>query len=373
MPSDLPQEVVDQVVDHLWDDIPTLLACSQSCCALFPATRVHLFSTIRLGDSGQYRRFQQLLQTSPYIARLVRKLTVSGSLVDDPDAWVGQIPSLLEQLVMVDELELTKLYWEVLQSRTNSLTRFAALKRLVFSDVSFATPAQIQTLLGAIPNVAELRVQNVTCGPVDTPLTYPILTTLPTSLHHLLLDSGNCHEVIVDSLLSAGCVSDLCTLSVRWADPWKDERQTEYLSDILPACGASLEQLCIELPQLMSPADVWHMGLNLEHNANLRALRVDGLVLPKSCAWAVEILSHICSPHLETIDFSMYVSYFTDIYSMEWARLDSILAKDLFRGVAVTFHVRLQGGCGTASNAAMVLNSFLPELKERGKLTVSSF
>jgi hypothetical protein len=44
----IPQELVDHILDHLFDDIPALLSCALVCRAWLPTCRLHLFSNVSL-------------------------------------------------------------------------------------------------------------------------------------------------------------------------------------------------------------------------------------------------------------------------------------------------------------------------------------
>lgn len=46
--SYVPQELVDMVIDNLWDDVDSLAQCSLVCRAWVPSTHLHLFRSITL-------------------------------------------------------------------------------------------------------------------------------------------------------------------------------------------------------------------------------------------------------------------------------------------------------------------------------------
>lgn len=48
MSSALPQEIIDQIIDYNYDDIPALQAASLASHSFLPSCRVHLFSEVVL-------------------------------------------------------------------------------------------------------------------------------------------------------------------------------------------------------------------------------------------------------------------------------------------------------------------------------------
>ncbi|KAF9263749.1 hypothetical protein L218DRAFT_987391 [Marasmius fiardii PR-910] len=99
--SMLPQELVDQIIDHLHNDISSLKSCTLVCRAWLPTSRLHLFSKIRLDiprtllDEHHHvstkrnveslvhkpcQRLHSLLKQNPGIIPHIHELTlVSGS------------------------------------------------------------------------------------------------------------------------------------------------------------------------------------------------------------------------------------------------------------------------------------------------------
>ncbi|KAF8959141.1 hypothetical protein BDZ97DRAFT_1412821 [Flammula alnicola] len=57
-----PQEIMDQFIDHLYDDRRTLKKCALVCRAWVPSSRYHLFSVINILHDSDYQRFDDLIQ-----------------------------------------------------------------------------------------------------------------------------------------------------------------------------------------------------------------------------------------------------------------------------------------------------------------------
>ncbi|OCH96235.1 hypothetical protein OBBRIDRAFT_718887, partial [Obba rivulosa] len=69
----LPPDIVDNTIAFLYDDPSSLKACSLTCRAWLPTTRIHLFSFVDLSDN-KFSRFQRILQQSPRLGRFVKAL-----------------------------------------------------------------------------------------------------------------------------------------------------------------------------------------------------------------------------------------------------------------------------------------------------------
>ncbi|KAF8480618.1 hypothetical protein JB92DRAFT_2611097, partial [Gautieria morchelliformis] len=76
----LPGELIDQVIDHLHDDSPSLRACCLTCRAWAPSARFHIFHDIVLSEAERADALAVHLETSPHISPLVRSLTINGHL-----------------------------------------------------------------------------------------------------------------------------------------------------------------------------------------------------------------------------------------------------------------------------------------------------
>ncbi|KAK0439617.1 hypothetical protein EV421DRAFT_1905905 [Armillaria borealis] len=79
--SELPQELVDDVVDRLHDDPKALKVCSLVCHAFCARSRRHIFRTVSLVNEKRCIDFCDLCQKSLYISRSVAILHVSTNSV----------------------------------------------------------------------------------------------------------------------------------------------------------------------------------------------------------------------------------------------------------------------------------------------------
>ncbi|KAF8509131.1 hypothetical protein JB92DRAFT_2814372 [Gautieria morchelliformis] len=139
----LPGELIDQVIDHLHDDSPSLRACCITCRAWAPSARFHIFHDIVLSDAERADALAVHLETSPHISPLVRSLTINGHL--DPahkrldyylDAVIPAIAPKLTRLktLRVKRVTLAKQDPKVLSELIHN---FSTLQELHISSITF--------------------------------------------------------------------------------------------------------------------------------------------------------------------------------------------------------------------------------------------
>ncbi|KAF8217639.1 hypothetical protein K438DRAFT_2006701 [Mycena galopus ATCC 62051] len=96
----LPQELVDIIVDNIYDDIPSLMYCSMAARTFVNRTRTHLFKKIQINPPGDppfssCQKFYQLLSSSPHIAPLVEDLCIVTVFSATPgSSWIMADPTL---------------------------------------------------------------------------------------------------------------------------------------------------------------------------------------------------------------------------------------------------------------------------------------
>ncbi|KAI0351623.1 hypothetical protein OH77DRAFT_916301 [Trametes cingulata] len=69
----LPLELLEQIVDHLYDDFPTLRSCALVCRALVPSVRHYLFHTILI-HAKNFVDYVHLFVKNPHLTEHVRDL-----------------------------------------------------------------------------------------------------------------------------------------------------------------------------------------------------------------------------------------------------------------------------------------------------------
>lgn len=151
--SRLPQELVDHIIDHLYDDPPTLRTCAAVCSQWLPPSRVHLFSKVHLDlgpQDGSCERLLVVFDAAPQLVPCVKELRIvadcsqSQDLEDAiPDSTAIFLPILLKTFTHVRRLELTA-------SEAFSPASWATLPQPIRQSFEslFQTPSLVYVRLG---------------------------------------------------------------------------------------------------------------------------------------------------------------------------------------------------------------------------------
>lgn len=173
--SDLPPELCDQILDHLWDDRAALEACSLTCRAWLATTRIHLFHSICLRDLRQCTRLERMLKgTLPTIVDVthyIRGLTLmqreargGDRALPECKPWLGYrlLPSF-RRLSSVECLQLRN--WSSVAALQDGVvddlpTFFPNVKMLTLHLVDFRNPEHILPLLNAYPKLSNVHISD---------------------------------------------------------------------------------------------------------------------------------------------------------------------------------------------------------------------
>lgn len=188
-PTPLPQELIDQIIDHLHDDPPALSSCSLVCNAWLPASRHHFFAKITLKAMApnvptscpqeRCKRLYWLLIRSPKIIPNVRELEVyEGSPYHSPHpdtrstTWVTTertLPPLLKLLTHLERLDFsatTTFYWKTLpptfQHAIHAVLSLPSLTYVRFHSWSFSNFASLASLLSHCHTLKGLALSSTT-------------------------------------------------------------------------------------------------------------------------------------------------------------------------------------------------------------------
>ena len=265
----LPPELFDETLDHLWDDTKTLQACSQVCRSWAPTTRLHLFRTVRLSSEASCIQFAALLESSPAIARCVRKLTVSAQYSGvgtdnrglEDDRWVNASAGIARTLGVhgrVNTIALSRLQWTSLAKDTRDAYKavFGGVKTLLLFEVRFHASGDVLEFLDAFPDLEELYFHAVSwdhdsAAPAGQVSAADWLEQAQSQesdrkmhLSYLFLDPRSSPTLVTEWILSHPSEQKLRTIQLCW----RELDNTKALGDLLQASGSSLERLQIEFP-----------------------------------------------------------------------------------------------------------------------------
>ncbi|KAI0748638.1 hypothetical protein C8Q80DRAFT_1172914 [Daedaleopsis nitida] len=390
MPSSIPipPELCDQTIDHLWDDLEALRACSLACKDWLPSSRFHLFRNVRLRHADDMTRFRALLTSNPTIAHCVRKLSLSadydGATPDgtarEDDAWVNGAAELFPLLDQVTTLALARVRWHALNEETRRA--FAgvskSVRQLFLFEVSFDASRDVIAFLSAFPALHELYFQAVSWK-TDSPSPFEngsdaLLDAGRMQLSYLFLDPKSSPTLVTEWLLQHPYDHQLQTIQLCW----RELENTQSVGDLLQASGSSLESLHVEFPAGVSEDAVLQNHLSLAHNTGLRALHFGGLdvrasqefVSHRLFPWVTTMLSQVRSRELQEVSFALEIASVQDLLALEWVRIDSDLSREEFHGLTVMFYVSCDND-GMEKEVRREIFDRLDGFQKRGTLCIS--
>ena len=86
--AQIPQEIIDNIADELWDDADALDSCAIVCRSFLIPSRRNLFSDIYLNSVERLERLHRLLVSKPDLANYIRELTFVASFVSAEDKYL---------------------------------------------------------------------------------------------------------------------------------------------------------------------------------------------------------------------------------------------------------------------------------------------
>ena len=254
MASTLPQELFDQTIDHLWNDIPSLTACTLAGRACLTSARTHLFHEQRILGAKGFSRFEAFIENCSAVAPYIRKLSVTEpSCTTRDQGWFDRVLALVPHLTRLATFELVGLQYVSLQRcDAAALAAFARLEHLVLADVYFDRFADVHALLAAAHNARSICFYRVGWAAAPSSTSTPAHeapgTPLPTPLRlqRLVVDSWAASAMLREWLLPCAALGEvgIRSLMIRW----RERDAVDVLNALFRACGAALEHLFVELP-----------------------------------------------------------------------------------------------------------------------------
>ncbi|KAF8580214.1 hypothetical protein K439DRAFT_318939 [Ramaria rubella] len=163
----LPQELVDNIIDHLWDDLPSLQTCSLTCRSWVESAQYHIFhhveAQITIGDP-----FWALLESSPHIAQYVKTLAIyqrpnSPAMHSPPDGIDTVVQRLLPLaaniLWRVEDLRISHISISPLAAKAHATVfrTCLSMRTLTISNATFRRFEDIIRMIITNPQVEILE------------------------------------------------------------------------------------------------------------------------------------------------------------------------------------------------------------------------
>ncbi|TFK22216.1 hypothetical protein FA15DRAFT_657705 [Coprinopsis marcescibilis] len=352
----LPQELVDHVIDHLYNDFSTLKSCSSVSKAWSPTSRYHLFTKVSLkaGSSGhgvtsfpsaRCQRLLSVIESSPEIGGYIRELDICEGSPFHPThpeihatTWITSEPALLtifKHLKNLRHLEISAastLYWKTLPAAfQNGLCSFLATSKhltyLKLHSWCFPNFTSLAILLSHCRHLKGFSLSSTMVGEDDG-----------FAEHRLgcVIEEGESCDVIQSAKLD---VLTLDFVTFGYLEYWLfgetpmvdvsslRELRVSHFSDstviekLLLAVGNSLEHLHLK-------PGLWRVRpLDLTRTTNLRSVRLTLEEPDTAMDWALTLLSCIkstaSSSTIERIALEFFVGA-KDIVG--WSYLDTLLS-----------------------------------------------
>ncbi|KAK6984082.1 hypothetical protein R3P38DRAFT_374993 [Favolaschia claudopus] len=247
MPSPLPPELWQPILDHLHDDTTALCTTSLICRAWLHITRHHLFSTITLTPKRLLRSVQlNSLLASPHttIPTAVRSLKLPGALV------LGTVPrgthtasaGLITGYTPLDLRSVAPRLADLQNVREISLTDvpttlLATLPNLERLNLSNVASTSISRALRLLPRLRHLELENVSFTPiVFSAAQDPGPAAFPTAVETVVIRRSNLKLLPQQLAIWSSNVAVLAIDRIY-------ARELPYLEQYLVAISSTLREL----------------------------------------------------------------------------------------------------------------------------------
>lgn len=362
--STFPLELYEHIMDHLWDDVRTLTACTLVCRAWVPTCRHHLFHTVTLNSVKDCARLNKLIEagqsSSSAAVHYFRTLSI---VYDDKVAteWVNDwVPRLLPHLDGVEHLKAVLYDWsQTFRDTRQVIYTFSSRITSLQLDASyFDHPNDFFALLVACPLLTALRLSGIHCRRDSGAPTQSLATRriILTELHLKEMQSYFAY-LLVHWLFAA--FADLTLNCLVWEDPMPvfgetvkvEARDTSVplLTKVLQAIPYNcLRHLDLSFFNNYNP-DVGQLDLSSFSQLETLAIyhsSVGDVEETYPCPWIPHVLSRLTSMRLCLLSFQFDLVPDAEenlaLDFLDWAHLDEVIASlcSTRQGVRVAFHFK---------------------------------
>ncbi|KAF8530776.1 hypothetical protein JB92DRAFT_3105997 [Gautieria morchelliformis] len=320
----LPGELIDQVIDHLHDDLPSLRACCLTCRAWVPSARFHIFYNIVLSAKRAHafarvrrmRRAAGLLKPSPHISLLVRSLTIDGGprgtfdrRLDYLDAHPNVLSALISNFSALQELRISSVTFNGFRDLAALIVAHPFLECLDLTFVSWKSETAASRWENVFQEYPDLR-SRLRCIKLD----YISLSMIDwmSSYYHVL---------------PAHTVTRSPNIFIR---------DIPRMARLFKLIGSSLEHLTFHVYECkLESREETNMDL-LSYNRGLRSLTFNKLRLSpygETYAWLPVLLSQVKSTYIEEISFVLIWHKINLLERVNLKLVQEIITKPVFNGL----------------------------------------
>lgn len=260
MTDNIPVEVWERVIDHLWGFPTTLHACAQVSRAWHPRSLFHLFGTARLTNCARTYGFLHTLDAHPVLRPRVHSVDIWGSNGpdspddDNSDVRHPPIPHLatfaaaaVRRLPAVRSLDIWRADWCEPGARARVLTHlsaFTSVMELNLFRIAFPNLPTLGRLIAAFPRLSTLFTEDIT---FRTPIyERTAFHAPPSTLRRVCLDGVTVPQIIDFFIDPAEVLRSVATVTVGWYQPLQiPELKDRRIKEMLHACRDALESFAI--------------------------------------------------------------------------------------------------------------------------------
>ncbi|PCH36380.1 hypothetical protein WOLCODRAFT_166882 [Wolfiporia cocos MD-104 SS10] len=384
----LPPEITDFIIDFLHDDTRTLKACSLVCHSWLPATRYHLFDSVRIRSTEDCLRFRRLLdrplpRSWVDIAYHIRQLVFHDFPFQFLD--LAKVQHSFSKLREVRSLYFR--FWmeaEVPEGLIRCLaTALPQVTELHFQECFFVYQAQLLRMICAFPNLKQLRIDDSKIFS-EHGVVYTSERLVPaTARLRLSEDPEKAEESVIclealslmDTpyaptvaawLVQAPFQLRLKEFRLRWLG---GHQYYEIVSDLLERIGDEVEELEIGFFDVDNSAQgPLYSGLRTLRLPKLKILEIEPLYMDVTRpdfghAWLPILLNqvYVTATELEEIAFrTLPATDGNDLAVLPWTAIDQALVKmgHKFPGLTVLFmcNLKTQVAPSEEDMAAVIMN-----------------
>ncbi|EKM50201.1 uncharacterized protein PHACADRAFT_213950 [Phanerochaete carnosa HHB-10118-sp] len=332
----LPAEIVARIVDELRDHSKALAQCALTNHSWLSYARKVLYHTVTLSSEKRAQHFCSLIHKNLEITNCVRvlKFNVYSYYMSQKQytsqglqGWVPSTAALLaSRLPSVSTIHFEYIQWQILhgfdRNLLDALSDFAKVRTVRFWACTFATFAEFEDILLALPALRRLQLDSISWG---QPLTKPPYTlrldSLSTSAHYSLqalcqwLDKIQAHTTLYELEL----------------DHLYDEDDLRYAGKILSKLDTTLQSLTIccrfscDGYSRLQDIGQW---LRIERSTALRTLRIRVYdLVPEYMHWITKLLRLIEAPNLTTLVFDVCLFMPSQTYGEVWDDIAWLLSE----------------------------------------------
>ncbi|KAK0476766.1 hypothetical protein IW261DRAFT_329470 [Armillaria novae-zelandiae] len=369
---ELPQELIDLIIDELQTDVHTLRASALAGHIFLHRARTHLFRQLVLAPplpASSLRKCRPPFSSPPLsVLRYVRKLRLIGLGNRGKEQWdPTELHSILDALTNLQELSIVNVDALVLKLVQSALSS-KPLDTLFLNVLRFEDRDGFYSLIRSFSRLKHFSLHQFQC---DSPSSPPSSLITPNKLDTLELAYHSYGSDVAEMLVDLRSLRGLKTLLVRPAST----DDLESIGNIIDATRDSLERLDVGAMRMISRPDGLPY-LNLRHLQSLSLSISDSPVHQPLLRWWTDTLRvsdeayqleelvinvgvHFYDADVEESDVTSH--FFAESY--QWEELDKMLTRSQMRELRkVVVRIQLREG----GEGAMMMMRELEDVIQKG-------